>query len=65
MKVRITINTDNAAFEGDGAFFEIHRILDQVKGALLSACPSDSMQVDFPLRDINGNRVGNLRTTQD
>ena len=53
----LTINTDNAAFEGGNLAIEIARILrklaDTVERELLA---SEGFSV--ALRDVNGNKVG-------
>lgn len=54
MTLQITIDTDNAAFEGDWRV-EAARILRQARLGELDE-PGDH----FPLFDINGNRVGKM-----
>lgn len=56
MDVTITINCDNAAFAEGNAAEEVGRILRQASQKLLS----NGRICDFPLFDINGNKVGTL-----
>lgn len=52
MNYRITINTDNAAFEGDPSVEVVrilYRLMKDIEGNGLC---------EFNLRDINGNKVG-------
>lgn len=55
MKATITIDMDNAAFDGRKGR-ELARILRQLAGTVGSTKLRDSD--DFKLRDINGNTVG-------
>lgn len=48
MRFVLEIDCDNAAFEGDQRYCEVHRILQEID-------PSEGPPT---LRDINGNRVG-------
>lgn len=53
MKLTIEIKMDNDAFSGDGqAHYEAARILSE------AAQKIESGAWDFPLFDINGNKVG-------
>lgn len=52
MDYQITINTENAAFEGDPSV-EVVRILYQLMRNIEARGLSD-----YNLRDINGNKVG-------
>lgn len=54
MKLVITIELDNAAFE-DNVRGEVKRILSRIVLAL----PNTPELWEMSLRDINGNRVGN------
>jgi len=49
----LKINTDNAAFEDDPTA-EVARILRALADRLVCASPDES----YPLRDVNGNKVG-------
>lgn len=49
----LTIKTDNAAFEDDPTA-EVARILRGLADRLEGASPDE----DYPLRDLNGNCVG-------
>lgn len=60
MKVKIEINTDNAAFEGPWWGFELVRILDKLENRLLSCTGNPGPGWVVVLRDSNGNRVGTL-----
>ena len=55
MKIQITIETDNAAFEEDPG--ELGRILGTVAAKAEGLEPGESVN----LRDINGNTVGTVR----
>jgi len=69
MKIEITIDTDNAAFEDDPG--ELRRILDTVTAKVTSqlarepGCVCDAPEIDDKLLDINGNTVGRVRVTED
>ncbi len=54
MKLTLTIQMDNAAFEGEYGSVEVARILREVANRV-----SDPPQ-EFPLFDINGNKVGKV-----
>lgn len=56
MKVKITIKTDNAAFEG-GPSFEVARILRELADRI-EGHPHFSAGHCQPLHDYNGNQVG-------
>ena len=65
MKIIITINTDNTAFDADnegaqqeGSMFEVARILETIAGRFAAG----SWPMDGPVHDINGNTVGSVRT---
>jgi hypothetical protein len=61
MTATIKINMDNAAFEGDpGA--ELGRILDELANRLFGPDLEPAAE-EYILRDVNGNRVGELRIT--
>ena len=53
MKLRIEIDSNNSAFEGDDAIFETVSILQKIIGFLEVSMPQDR-----PIYDINGNKVG-------
>ena len=59
MDIKITINTDNAAFheDGYGVSEEVARILKELANEIGSYGIDDKS-----LRDINGNTVGHLTT---
>jgi hypothetical protein len=61
MKLKITITMDNAAFE-DSKGFEAARILTKLADKMQehSLEPGD----EYPLIDINGNRVGEAKVTR-
>lgn len=54
MTIRITINTDNAAFEDDRDM-EVCRILQAAARKI-----AVQGEYSFPLHDINGNKVGQV-----
>ena len=49
MKLSIEFNTDNAAFDSD--YEEVERILEDLKASV-------GLNGNGPIRDINGNTVG-------
>ena len=53
MEFSLRITCDNAAFGGDPNA-EVARILRALADRLEGASPDE----DYPLRDVNGNRVG-------
>jgi hypothetical protein len=64
MKITITINTDNAAFDLDnaalqqeGSMLEVARILE----TLARRFSAGNWPMEGPIRDINGNTVGDVR----
>jgi len=59
MKVTIKIAMDNAAFDEDCGEYELARILRETADLLQ---PSSSYTLN--LRDINGNRVGELKVSK-
>ena len=54
MKFKIEIDTGNAAFEENGMFAELSRILGEVSDSLASGFTPQT------LRDLNGNRCGKV-----
>lgn len=56
--IKIEIETDNAAFEGDDRIPEIVRILRALAGDLEGERIPTGEGFRVPLRDVNGNRVG-------
>ena len=54
MKVSITINTDNAAFDGPELEGEVARILRMAANKIIDG------ERSFNLKDINGNTVGKV-----
>jgi len=60
-RVSIDFTTENAAFEGEGYFFEAARILR----VLADKIESQELSVDDGciIRDINGNKVGYFNHT--
>ncbi len=59
MALIITIKTDNSAFRDDNYYPEIARILE----SLVENARAGSITLTNPLRDINGNVVGDVRIT--
>jgi len=61
--IKITINTDNAAFE-DSRELELARILfdvaEKIQSGYLWPTPHG-----YPLRDLNGNTVGTIEEGKD
>jgi hypothetical protein len=58
--IRIEINTDNAAFDGDDERAEVARILRTLAYHMESGYMGTSGEHTQNLRDINGNVVGSL-----
>ena len=56
-KFTVTINTDNAAFEGGDLGIEIARILREIADKAEQGIMTTRF-VTVPVRDINGNTVG-------
>lgn len=56
--VKINIHTDNAAFEGEFYSMEVSMILSQLAERIRDFGLNDNGSI--PLRDSNGNRVGEL-----
>jgi hypothetical protein len=52
----VKIKTDNATFEND-VTAEVARILRELADRMTGASPDE----DYPLRDINGNKVGEAK----
>ena len=64
--LKISINTDNAAFEDENLGSEISRILKSYANAIESVIdPDTSWELETKLRDINGNTVGQVKLTTD
>ena len=64
--LKISINTDNAAFENENLGSEISRILKSYANAIESVIdPDTSWELESRLRDINGNVVGQVKLTTD
>ena len=64
--LKISINTDNAAFESENLGSEISRILKSYANAIESVIdPDTSWELETKLRDINGNTVGQVKLTTD
>ena len=64
--LKISINTDNAAFEHENLGSEISRILKSYANAIESVIdPDTSWELETRLRDINGNTVGQVKLTTD
>ena len=57
MKLNLSIDTTNAAFDGDDRGPELARILRELADRLEDG-RFGPMDTAAPLRDINGNRVG-------
>ena len=54
-KVKITIKTDNAAFEGDDYYIETARILEVMAANLREQ--AYELDCGYSVKDINGNTV--------
>ena len=64
--LKISINTDNTAFESENLGSEISRILKSYANAIESVIdPDTSWELETRLRDINGNTVGQVKLTTD
>lgn len=69
-QIQITINTDNAAFYDDEGFLapalEVARILKDLASELeIKAGWGIEWFDEQPILDVNGNRVGEVRTLED
>jgi hypothetical protein len=62
MEAKITVNMDNAAFEGDDAAFELADCLRQLAMTLDYDAQVRAGYIE-PIRDLNGNTVGKLEIT--
>ncbi len=57
--LKITMKTDNSAFDGEDLPLEVGRILHKLAATLeRELSRSDECHDVWTLRDINGNRVG-------
>lgn len=70
MKINITINADNAAFEEGGLEAEVARILGELARRLNDGLVNMQLErrmgrAPLLLRDINGNIVGALEVEED
>jgi hypothetical protein len=64
MKVEITIEMDNAAFDGADAGAELARILRKFADTLQDVSRKDLPKfAGLRARDVNGNTVGKIRFT--
>jgi hypothetical protein len=61
MTATITINMDNAAFTDNPD--ELRRIFDEIKERLDYWSEFDGIPVEYPIHDINGNKVGQWSIT--
>jgi hypothetical protein len=61
MVLRVTIKMENDAFCGGNSGNEVDRILREL-GGKLAAKNLDGAKLDYPLFDINGNKVGQAKT---
>lgn len=64
MELRLSIDTSNAAFDGDDRGLELARILRDLADKL-EAGDFGPTYTAAPLRDINGNRVGMVQFVVD
>ena len=60
MKITITINCDNAAFDDDPTE-EIFSILHGARANIERLATGTALERAYPLLDANGNRVGDVR----
>ena len=58
--IRIEINTDNAAFDGDGGRAEIARMLRDIADRVESGSIETDHEHLQGIRDINGNITGSF-----
>lgn len=56
----LTINTDNAAFEGEQFYPEMRAVLDKVAIQV-----ADYFRENGSVRDTNGNTVGRFELSED
>ena len=65
MKVQITIETGNAAFQDYGEGIQTGAILEKLGSHLGRNFPLELVPTEFGLYDANGNRVGTFEVVQD
>lgn len=65
MKAVIEIDMDNDAFQDGNMVSEFFRILNSVAGIIRRSGIEFEDGDIWPLRDANGNRVGELTITQE
>lgn len=63
MKVIITIDCENAAFE-ESPRFEVSRILTEVADRIASLDFNEPFDRNLTLRDHNGNKVGTMEVRE-
>lgn len=61
---RLTIQTDNAAFDDDNFSHELARILRQLAERAENLSPPADKSYSEVVRDINGNRIGEWECTK-
>lgn len=64
MKLIVTVNMDNAAFKEASEGAEAARILNHLAEVIEHEGLGMSPGARMPLRDINGNRVGEAKVTR-
>lgn len=58
MKIQVQFSTDNASFE-DTPVMQTSKIMARIKEEVLNAILDDSTcLIDYPIVDINGNKIG-------
>lgn len=66
MKMRLELDMDNAAFEGEeGRRAEIGRLLLELRHKVMQDWEFARLHTRHYLRDINGNTVGTVRFEED
>lgn len=66
MLFKVEIETDNAAFEDSGELSRIlHELADRVEVQVVDGHVAYNRDGDWPVRDVNGNRVGSAWLEED
>lgn len=65
MKIQIEFSTYNASFE-DLPVKQTIKIMERIKEEVLNAILDDSIcLVDYPIIDVNGNKIGKFTIEKD
>jgi hypothetical protein len=65
MKIQVQFSTNNDSFE-QVPVMQITRIMARIKDELFNAMLDDSIHlIDYPIIDINGNKIGKFTIEKD